>query len=141
MSDEHLTDLERRLAGWRPANEGLDADAMLFAAGRASVRQGPARFAWPAIAACLAIAVGLLGMRWSSERTENQILFARLEYYRVPAPVAAPAAPLSDSNYLVVRRALEVNPDNWPLRIEADAQVPKSPSILRAGQRDPALAP
>jgi len=51
--DGELNDLERRLSAWRPAAEGLDPDAVLFAAGRASVRPGPARFAWPALAACL----------------------------------------------------------------------------------------
>ena len=33
-----LSDLERRLASWQPASAGLNADAMLFAAGQAAAR-------------------------------------------------------------------------------------------------------
>ena len=31
--EDDLSDFERHLAGWQPASDGLDADAMLFAAG------------------------------------------------------------------------------------------------------------
>jgi len=33
---DSMNDLEQRLAAWSPAREGLDPDAMLYAAGRAS---------------------------------------------------------------------------------------------------------
>ncbi len=46
---DDLTDLERRLSSWEPTTEGLDSDALLFAAGRASARPGLGRFVWPAL--------------------------------------------------------------------------------------------
>ena len=41
-----------RLAKFTPAAGGLDRDAVVFAAGRASVRHGPV---WPALAGALAL--------------------------------------------------------------------------------------
>jgi hypothetical protein len=134
MSDEHLNDLERRLAHWLPAQQGLDIDAMLFAAGRASVRRSPTRFVWPAIAACLAIAVGILGQRISTERIENQVLLARLN--QIEAPSAVVMQPLSDSSYLAVRRAWERDPDGEIHQHELDPESNASQPILRAGERN-----
>jgi hypothetical protein len=134
MSDEHLTDLERRLAGWRPASDALDADAMLFAAGRASVRRSRSQFAWPAIAACLAVAVGILGMQLSAERAENQSLIAQLSNAETDAFV--PSQPSATPNYLIARQSWVNNPDydfhHEPL--ESDAVV--ADPILRAGERN-----
>jgi hypothetical protein len=50
MQPDELTPLERQLAACRPSAAGLDADAMLFAAGRAAARPGAARHVWPVLA-------------------------------------------------------------------------------------------
>ena len=51
--EDNLSDFERRLARWRPDSSGLDADAMMFAAGAASVERGGGQRFW-------------LGVVWSS---------------------------------------------------------------------------
>src|SRR5262249_56763625 len=90
--DGDLNDLERRLSGWRPAPEGLDPDAVLFAAGRASAQ--PNRFAWPALAACFAVLAAALGGWAASERSERLAL-ARLLQQRSPASVTpSPSDPV-----------------------------------------------
>src|SRR5437868_1881156 len=89
---DDLTDLERRLADWRPDAAGLDPDALLFAAGRASIRPSPTRFVWPAIAGCMAVvALGMGG--WAvKERTGRLELAALMQKSTpvAPAPVTAP---------------------------------------------------
>jgi hypothetical protein len=136
MSDSDLNDLERRLAGWRPAGEGLDADAMLFAAGRASVRRSPARFAWPAIAAGLVVALGVLSNRLAGERAVNQELVAQLQSAKSSVLVAAPTLNLPETSYLSARRALERDPDGWiPPTLSGEA-AGMTESPLYAGQRD-----
>lgn len=156
---EDLSDLERRLSAWQPNREGLDADAVLFAAGRASVRPGPARFAWPALTALLTVLAGFLGLLFMSERNERLAL-ARLLRERPPAPAVAPSAPpfantapaessgpdeLAPDSYLASRRALEKGLDAWPSRIVVQSGSPnspiKEPPVLRLGQRDALLEP
>ena len=90
-----LSDLERRLANCKPAADGLDADAMLFAAGRAATQPGPARFLWPTLTAGLAALSLILGVWLANERAERLALL-RQHQQSVPAPVPAPspAAPL-----------------------------------------------
>jgi hypothetical protein len=136
MSDSDLNDVERRLAGWRPAGEGLDADAMLFAAGRASVQRSPLRFAWPAIAAGLLFVVGLLGNRLAGERDLNRDLIAQLQVAKSSVLVAAPTLNLSDSSYLSARRALERDPDGWTPPTIGSESAGMTESPLYAGQRD-----
>lgn len=68
MSDE-LSDLERRLAAWRPAASGsLSRERMLFEAGRASAAPAASGRAPWALAACLALACAGLGAGWAAER-------------------------------------------------------------------------
>jgi hypothetical protein len=68
MSDE-LSDLERRLAAWRPAASGnLSRERMLFEAGRASAAPATSGRAPWALAACLALACAGLGAGWAAER-------------------------------------------------------------------------
>src|SRR5438552_19059242 len=87
---DNLKDLERRLAACAPATGGLDADAMLFAAGRASARRGAARFVWPALTASLAALVVVLGIRLANERSERLALVQRL---RPESPAVLPYSP------------------------------------------------
>ena len=59
---DDLSDLERRLAACAPSSAGLDADAMLFAAGRASARRGPSGIPLAGLTACLAALAIVLGV-------------------------------------------------------------------------------
>jgi hypothetical protein len=155
---EDLNALERRLSSWQPNKEGLDTDAMLFAAGRASVRPGPARFAWPALTTLLTGSCLVLGLWLVVERNERMVLAAQLQEHP-PAPTANPAPPpavytvpaespepddLSPNSYLASRRALEKGLDAWPSRLEVRGGSPDpsaEPPVLRLGQRDALLEP
>src|SRR5262245_45186807 len=93
LADGDLNELERRLAAWRPAADGLDPDSVLFAAGRASVRPSPARFAWPALAAGFACVAAVLGAALASERSERMTLALLLEQRTPTAASGSPAEP------------------------------------------------
>lgn len=156
---EDLNELERRLSAWQPSAEGLDADAALFAAGRASMRPGPARFVWPALTALMTTLAVILGLGLASERSERLAL-ARQLLDQPPAPVVKPS-PLPASNtapvesprldepppdsYLASRRALENGLDAWPSRTVVHSGPPEhaltNPPILQLGQRDTLLDP
>jgi hypothetical protein len=158
-SSEDLNALERRLSAWKPASEGLDADAVLFAAGRASVRPGPTRFAWPALTVGMTAVSVFLGLCLADERNERLAL-ARWLRERPPSPTANPS-PLPAANiareeplysdelppdsYLATRRALEKGLDAWPIRavVRGGPTEPSvsNPPILRLGQRDALLEP
>lgn len=158
-SSEDLNALERRLSAWQPSREGLDADAVLFAAGRASVRPSPTRFAWPALTVLMTALSVVLGLSLADERNERLALAYRLRVHPLapavnpaPQPAAniAPEEPLhtdelpSDS-YLASRPALEQGLDAWPIRAvvrggSADPSI-THPPILRLGQRDALLDP
>lgn len=156
---EDLNALERRLSAWQPNREGLDADAVLFAAGRASVKPGPARFAWPALTVLLTGVSVALGLWLVNERDERMILAAQLQEHP-PAPTVNPAPPPavytvpaespdtdepSPNSYLASRRALEKGLDAWPSRMEVRGgppdPSPTDPPVLRLGQRDALLEP
>jgi hypothetical protein len=156
---EDLSALERRLSTWQPNSEGLDADAVLFAAGRASVRPGLARFAWPVLTMLLTGLSVVLGLWLAVERNERIVLAAQLREHP-PAPTVNSVPPpavytvpaespdsdeLSPNSYLASRRALEKGLDAWPSRIEVRGGPPDpsltDPPILRLGQRDALLEP
>ncbi len=158
-NSEDLNALERRLSAWQPVSAGLDVDAVLFAAGRASVQLGPARFVWPALTVLITALSCVLGLWLMDERNERLALAHRLQE-RPPAPVVDPPLvpavntppdepPLSDelspNSYLVSRRALEKGLDAWPSRIVVHAGSPNpsssSPPILRPSQLDSLLEP
>jgi hypothetical protein len=156
---EDLNEMERRLSAWRPSSDALDADTVLFAAGRASVQPGPARFVWPALSALLTALTIILGLWLVNERNERLALARRLHERPTapainsspaPAPNAVPAEssdleePTADG-YLASRRALEKGLDAWPSRTEVRSgpSDPSSgdPPILTLGQRDSLLNP
>lgn len=148
---DDLNDLERRLAAWQPSAAGLDADRMLFAAGRASAARAPSRLVWPAVSACLALATVFLGARWTAERAERLALAEELRHRptaSVPTPPPRPTAvepettepPPADS-YLAVRRRWERDPDSLLVMAEStgrssEAPLPADPPIPHAWQRD-----
>ena len=145
---DNLSELERRLADCVPSSAGLDADAMLFAAGRGSARPGPARFLWPGLSACLAALATVLGLWLAVERSERLSLAERLRQ-PVPAPAPSPPPTLTEpptadepepNSVLAARRALEQGLDAWPPapvpRADSPGPRPPDPPILRVGRSD-----
>lgn len=136
---QNLSELERRLARWRPGADGLDADAMLFAAGRAAGRR---RWTWPALGAMALLSVGL-GAWALHERGERIALSGRLDEMRAApgttVPVdhtPSPYVPSSDDQFSL-RRRMEQDPDRWlssPPSEGAPLTPPPEPVIFRAGQ-------
>ena len=131
-----LNDLERRLAEWRPATAGLDADRMLFAAGRDSARPGWSRSVLPIVSVCLALVAGLFGVGFAHERAAKLDLIAQLHDTRpsfVPDPNSVPdssetpwAETPAASSYLAAHVALAQNPDSWldQAKVEPAAGTP-----------------
>jgi hypothetical protein len=148
---EDLNDLEQRLAGWQPSRAGLDADRMLFDAGRASVRPGKPGLLWPVAAGCLSLLAAVLAVGLIHQREENRALVRQLEARPAPAlPASVPAPPSgplvwaeSPDAYMALRRALEQDPDDWPEPRAGGPAGPgsTSPVILRACDREAFLQP
>lgn len=152
---EDLSDLERRLSTWQPDDARLDADAVLFAAGRASVRPSKARFVWPALTACLAGVAIVLGVCLKAEHAERLSLVQQMRQPTLAPPSSPPAsilpaesAPAEDvppNSILATHRALERGLDAWPEQAVARAETPdpslSNPPILRVGRRDFLLDP
>jgi hypothetical protein len=147
-NQDDLSATERRLSGWRPGAQGLDAGAMLFAAGLAAGRRGRSWLLWPA--SCLVL-VGLavgLGVWGLSERAERRALASQLRE-PAPAPSTPPATSVAmvaeSSNlpppegYFHLRRQAEQDLGRWLGSLQsAGPQTvgppPPQPAILRAGQ-------
>ncbi len=146
---DDLTPLERQLAACRPSAAGLDADAMLFAAGQAAARPGAARFVWPAAACGFALLSLALGTGFVAERSERLALADRLGRLARPAetpistPAAAPSPEVPPGSYLAARRLVEQDADAWLARHDAVpgpvAEPPPPAAVLRA--HDTALEP
>ncbi len=122
---DDLNEIERLLASRTPAADGLNADAMLFAAGRASARPGLSRFLWPALAACSSALALVLGVWLTVERTERLNLAQQLRQLDVapishPSPTVTPPQTTPEESppdsYLASRLALEKGLDAWPPR-------------------------
>jgi hypothetical protein len=143
---DDLSELEQRLANWMPAPEGLNTDAMLFAAGQASARIGKTRLVWPIVSGGLAVLVVFLGIRLWAERAERLALLQELDLRLANIPTApddSPPAPLQETRapnaYMVLRRQWEQRPDEWPLNSSVQGEEPNGPTIpevniLRAWQ-------
>lgn len=142
---DDVSELERRLAGWRPAERGLDADAMLFAAGRAAARPGRL---WAALAGSLAALALGLGTWAMSERAGRLALAERLHAPATPpaplspTPTPGPAETPSPSSLLVARRAVEHGLDTWRSPAPGPpAPGAPSPPVVRLGARNAFLDP
>jgi hypothetical protein len=141
---DDLNDLERRLSNCRPSAEGLDAEAMLFAAGRAAARPGPARFVWPGVAGCFALLAVALGTLLASERSERLALARQLQEQRPaalppPAPLeaTAPTQEALPGSLLAAHRSLQQDFDAWlasagPAPVPSQGPAFPSPPIPRA---------
>jgi hypothetical protein len=147
---DDLSDLERRLSSWRPSAAGLDAGAVLFAAGRASVRASALRFVWPAITAVAAAIALALGVQLAAERSERLALAQQVHLLNrtQPAPAVVPDPPSSESlppnSFLAFHRVLDRGLDAWPAASTPSApQEPASPNppVIRVGRRDWSLDP
>jgi hypothetical protein len=146
---DDLSGLERQLAGWRPAGDGLDADAMLFAAGRASARPR-GRLLWPALACGLGVLAVALGAWAAAERAERLTLAETLRQHPAPAPPAVLPGPSPDApsdgegtrhGPLALRNlVLEHGLDAWRDESLVHAGPPGPPApdtpVLRPWQRD-----
>ena len=148
-----LSDLERRLSSWRPGAAGLDADAMLFAAGLAAGRARRGRLNGPVLCGLLAALAFGLGAWGLSERAERQTLTALLRErgpssQPLPVTVVAvfsePGYTPAPGDYFSLRRQMEQDPDRWLASLEpsggqAPAPPPAAPAILTPRQRDDLL--
>jgi hypothetical protein len=151
---DELSELERRLASRAPASDGLDADAMLFAAGRASVRPRRERFVWAALAAGLAVLCGLLGVQLTAERAKRLSLAKQLslieQLQQPPAPRPAPPAPPAEapptaeqppsSHVLTAHPLPRQGFEDWPkpsiIGIDPPGPPSTEPPVLRVGRPD-----
>lgn len=73
-----MSNFERRLAGWNPGVDGLDADAMLFAAGLAAARTGRGKLVAPIMCMFLAAVAAAICFWALIERSERLDLVSRL---------------------------------------------------------------
>lgn len=145
---DDLSRIERRLSVWRPSAEGLNRDAMLYAAGLAAGKTGRGRLLWPALCSLLAVVAAAIGAWGLNERAERQFLIGLLHERTAPAAatptnalVAAPhsASVASPDSYLNLRRQLEQDPGRWLASREftgptAIGPAPPEPAILTASQ-------
>ena len=142
---DDLNDLERRLLAFRPAVEGLDADAMLFAAGRAAIPRG---FVWPSLATLLAVLTVSLAVWATAERHERLSLDRQLRELSAPrsepTPVNSPEPLTVDEpdGWITAHRALEHGLDAWPPRPISAIEAPSSREpVFTVGHRDALLDP
>ena len=149
--EDDLSDCERRLANWQPAAGRLDADAVLFAAGREAGRRRWPPLLWPTVCALLAVQAAGFGVWALSERAGRVILAGRLHEGALTS-TTMPLAPHvvepaeqryspSPDDYFHLRRRLEQEPGRWlasaqTVRTQAIGPPPPAPSILRAGQQN-----
>jgi hypothetical protein len=136
--DPDLTAVERALAGLAPSAGTLNRDALMFAAGRQSVRRG---WAWPAVAAGSAFAAAVLAAFLLLRPPTVQTVVVEVpqpprEEPSRPADTAAPSEeprppmspPSRETDYLTLRHQVE----RW-----GDAGLPASrPSAAEAPALD-----
>ncbi len=145
---DDLRNLEQRLAACAPASAGLDADAVLFAAGRASVRPGAGRLAWASLAGLLAALSIVLGVWLAAERRERLELAQQIRQLNEsrPTPSVPPAdqPPTADqvpaSSPFAIHQLLQRGLDGWPEPPATGTNEPgppsAEPSVFRVGRPD-----
>ena len=147
--EDDLSDVASRLSGWRPNANGLDADAVLFAAGFATGRRGQGRFLAPAVCALMTILAVGLGVWGLSERAERQSLANRIrERVADPGansgrefePVPETAYTSSPNDYLHLYRRLEQDPSGSLASLQPagprSVGPPPQPMIVTPRERD-----
>ena len=110
---DDLSDLERRLAGWRPSAGGLDRGRTLYEAGRAAARHEARRAVAASAGGALVLALAALGMGigWATERRRGLEQEAALAATSMPPTVAAPLPepspePPDPTSYLALTRRI-----------------------------------
>ncbi len=137
--DSDLTAVERALAGLTPSAGAFDRDALMFAAGRRSVRRG---WAWPGAGAGAALAAAVLAavllfrpapepvvrvVVQEVERPPREVPTRPDETVAIPeeTPPAPPTSPLRpQTNYLTLLHQVE----RW-----GDAGLPSTPPAAEDG--------
>jgi hypothetical protein len=133
---DDLNELERRLSAWQPATTGLAPEAMLYAAGRASVARSKLWLAWPALYVCLALFSLVLSQRLAAERSGRLALIHELQKV-MPATALAQSSlekpktrTLTPDSYLALRRQWEEQPEDKAIVSsgEEEATKPSEPA-------------
>jgi len=149
--EDDLSNLESRLSGWRPGSEGLDADAMLYAAGVAAGSSKLGGLGGTALlcGVLMLLALGLGAWGWN-EHAERLALAGRIRG-SAPSPIVAPVnavvVPEEPSytpmpgDYFSLRRQLEQDPIGLlalaqPVVPQSPGPPPPAPPVLKAGQID-----
>lgn len=116
-----------RLAKFTPAAGGLDRDAVVFAAGRASVRHGRV---WPALAGALALSqvVTLLWL-WPARSPEPLIPQSPVPVDEPSLMEESPVSPAAQPGSILWYRGL----DSLPSAVVAGGEMVGNQPILRAG--------
>lgn len=124
--------LAERLSRFTPDGTGLDRDALLFAAGRASVRP---RRAWPALAGALAASqLVTLALLWPRPTGPAPALVEK-----APETPAGEIRPLDGSALLALtRRIRQAEAGELPPPPTLDLDFPVSPPLPVLAARPPA---
>ncbi|HLW64837.1 MAG TPA: hypothetical protein VKS79_05910 [Gemmataceae bacterium] len=146
-----MNEIERRLAACAPAGDGLKADAMLFAAGRASARRSPATFLWPVAFTALSLLTITVYSMWMNEHQERIAMASQLRQILMAAPTSPLKPGTAPEEYdrgsgglLEVHRALEQNRDPLPAEPEiffGTSRPSPEPEIMRADSLNHMLEP
>jgi hypothetical protein len=141
-----LTELEHRLAAWRPAAGALDRDRMLYDAGRAAALAGVQARSWRLATAALALLTiglgGLLAREQSQRRVLETALAARAGTLEPAPAISSPARetpaiePLEPSSYFVLTARLTQGAQDLSA---PDVEI--GPEPRRRGSRPPEAAP
>ncbi len=109
--DPELTATEAALGSLAPARSGLDRDRLMFEAGQRSPRSATrGRFAWPSLAASLAV-VALGEAAALAYRPEPRVI-ERVVVLREPAPALSPSP--VPSPVVILRQATPAPPSAAP---------------------------
>jgi hypothetical protein len=132
-----MNDFERSLARLQPDAAGLNADAMLFAAGYAVGRR---RLWWSLVLSGLlgVLSIGLAVWALAEGSKRPSVAPPRPEVV-VPSPAGTPSPEPSPDGYLHLRRLAEQDPNHWlaPAPTAGIASpVGPEPMILRSGLRN-----
>jgi hypothetical protein len=127
--------LAERLSRFTPDGTGLDRDALLFAAGRASVRP---RRAWPLLAALLAASQVLtLALLWPRPSPPASVVVTPASAPQVTARPDAPRADPSEVGALN-QGTIRAGANDLPPATYVDGLVPDAPPLPAVTTRLPA---
>jgi hypothetical protein len=149
-----LSEVERRLAAWRPASGGLDRDRMLYEAGRAAARADGRIHSWRLATAALTLLTVSLGGLLARERAQRRELetsvsiASRIKPSRPVGEVALPAPredtaiePFAPSSYFALTTQVARSiPEIASMDAEFDPKT-RRPSAVNPSERIPQRRP